>query len=185
LGCERCYQHGIHVSLNAGFNQDIGGWNVSGVTNMNGMFWNSRAFNQDIGGWDVSSVTTMSQMFENAADFNYALCWNVTSVLADQVRTSRTPEILIEILGEDCSAAASPSCSPSTSPSSSPSTSPSMDILNFCDCDDECCAIEKVDFMESREFVVDPVNSQTVRQVEYNSIAAMKIPANIALHITR
>ena len=37
----------------ADFNQDIGGWDVSSVTDMNGMFFKAEAFNQDIGDWDV------------------------------------------------------------------------------------------------------------------------------------
>jgi len=42
------------------------------------------------------------------------------------------------------------------------------DILNFCDCEDDCCEIEEVNFMRSTEFVVDPANAQKVRQAEYN-----------------
>jgi len=39
------------------FNQNISGWDVSSVTDMEGMFYNAIEFNQDISGWDVSSVT--------------------------------------------------------------------------------------------------------------------------------
>ena len=42
------------------FNQDIGGWDVSNVTDMRGMFSGASSFNQDISGWDVSKVTDMA-----------------------------------------------------------------------------------------------------------------------------
>ncbi|WP_299891001.1 BspA family leucine-rich repeat surface protein [uncultured Lacinutrix sp.] len=45
------------------FNQDIGNWNVSNVTNMAFMFFDAYNFNQDIGNWDVSNVTNMGKMF--------------------------------------------------------------------------------------------------------------------------
>ena len=63
------------------FNQDIGGWNVSGVINMGYMFHGATAFNQDIGGWNVSNVTDMSGIFDGATRFNQDIGgWNVSSV---------------------------------------------------------------------------------------------------------
>ena len=41
------------------FNQAIGDWDVSSVTDMGLMFRVAIAFNQDIGNWDVSNVTDM------------------------------------------------------------------------------------------------------------------------------
>jgi DNA polymerase III subunit epsilon len=61
------------------FNQTIGKWDVSKVTNMSGMFWDS-PFNQPIGDWDVSSVTNMHGMFSKSP-FNQPIGdWNVSSV---------------------------------------------------------------------------------------------------------
>ena len=63
------------------FNQNIGGWDVSGVTNMDWMFGYAYTFNQDIGGWDVSSVIYMSFMFYYASTFNQDIGgWDVSSV---------------------------------------------------------------------------------------------------------
>jgi surface protein len=45
------------------FNQPIGSWNVSNVTDMSSMFANASAFNQPIGSWNVSNVTNMASMF--------------------------------------------------------------------------------------------------------------------------
>ena len=52
------------------FNGDISKWDVSRVTNMVGMFYNSLAFDGDILNWDVSSVTDMSAMFSRARSFD-------------------------------------------------------------------------------------------------------------------
>ena len=66
------------------FNQNIGNWDVSNVTNMSGMF-NSESpqylFNQDISYWDVSNVTDMSYMFVGLSSFNQDLSsWSVENV---------------------------------------------------------------------------------------------------------
>jgi surface protein len=45
------------------FNQNISGWDVSNVTEMDWMFNGASLFNQNIGTWDVSNVKNMSQMF--------------------------------------------------------------------------------------------------------------------------
>ena len=67
------------IFLNSQFNGDISQWDVSSVTNMNTMFTNS-LFNGDISQWDVSGVTNMSYMFEGSA-FNGDLSqWDVSSV---------------------------------------------------------------------------------------------------------
>ena len=42
------------------FNQNIGLWNTSTVTNMTYMFFNAPAFNQNISGWIVTNVTNFT-----------------------------------------------------------------------------------------------------------------------------
>ena len=57
------------------FNQAIGSWDTSFVTNMSRMFANNdgvSSFNQDIGGWNVRKVTTFFNMFNTATAFNNA-----------------------------------------------------------------------------------------------------------------
>ena len=60
---------------------NIGGWDVSNVTNMSGMFHSVSAFNQDISEWDVSNVTDMSGMFNGVSVFNHDISrWDVSNV---------------------------------------------------------------------------------------------------------
>jgi surface protein len=58
------------------FNQNIGAWDVSSVTNMNSMFFGATLFNQDISSWDVSNVTDMSFMFGTFEDFESSTSFN-------------------------------------------------------------------------------------------------------------
>ncbi len=61
------------------FNGDISGWDVSNVTNMRAMFYESR-FNGDISDWNVSNVKDMRTMF-SSSQFNSDISgWNVSSV---------------------------------------------------------------------------------------------------------
>ena len=45
MGCEQCDEYECDVSGVAAFNQNIGNWTVSSVTDMSGMFKNAVAFN--------------------------------------------------------------------------------------------------------------------------------------------
>ena len=63
------------------FNQPIGSWDVSNVTDMYWMFAQATSFNQPIGSWDVSNVTDMTEMFCYATSFNQPIgSWNVSNV---------------------------------------------------------------------------------------------------------
>ncbi len=63
------------------FNGDLSNWDVSNVIITRGMFANASNFNGDISTWDVRSVTNMQYMFENATSFNGDISgWDVSSV---------------------------------------------------------------------------------------------------------
>ena len=70
--------------LFSSFNQNIGGWDVSNVTDMYGMFYDATSFNQDIGYWDVSNVTDMVFMFFEATSFNQDISsWCVINIASE------------------------------------------------------------------------------------------------------
>ena len=50
-------------SGNSAFNQDIGGWDVSKLTDMSYAFAFASTFDADIGAWDVPSDTIMTSAF--------------------------------------------------------------------------------------------------------------------------
>ena len=63
------------------FNDNIGYWDVSSVTDMTNMFFGASSFDSDLSSWDVSSVTNMGSMFSSASSFNQDLrCWNVSLI---------------------------------------------------------------------------------------------------------
>ena len=65
------------------FNQYIGEWDTSQVTDMSYMFYNAKAFNEDIGKWNTDQVTNMSYMFYNAITFksyDRRLKWKTSKV---------------------------------------------------------------------------------------------------------
>ena len=51
------------------FNQNIGSWDTSNVTDTQYMFRSATSFNQNIGSWNTSAVTNMRGMFQEATSF--------------------------------------------------------------------------------------------------------------------
>merc|ERR1740130_2655694 len=51
------------------FNGDLSGWDVSAVTDMGSMFFNTWLFNGDLSGWDVRAVASMNSMFLDAVAY--------------------------------------------------------------------------------------------------------------------
>ena len=86
------------------FNQDIGAWNTTLVTNMSDMFNYASSFNQDIGAWNTSLVKDMSDMFNYPSSFNQEIgFWNTSLVKVtqfhinvDSVQAGNTIDIQLE-----------------------------------------------------------------------------------------
>jgi hypothetical protein len=77
--CHKCPRYACsHTTF---FNQPIGNWDVSSVTDMRSMFAEAFSFDRSIGNWNVSSVTDMSFMFFRARLFDQSIGnWDVSSV---------------------------------------------------------------------------------------------------------
>ena len=58
----------------------IADWDVSAITDMSGLFKDSKDFNADVSSWDTSSVTTMNEMFRSASAFNQPLSFDTSKV---------------------------------------------------------------------------------------------------------
>ncbi|MGY3793473.1 BspA family leucine-rich repeat surface protein [Aquimarina sp. 433] len=59
----------------------IGQWNTGNINNMNAMFISS-GFNEEIGNWDVSKVTNFSGMFYDCPNFNQNLAnWDLSEAV--------------------------------------------------------------------------------------------------------
>jgi hypothetical protein len=52
---------------NYNFNQPIGNWNVSSVTDMGTMFNNATSFNQDLSSWCVIQIPSLPTAFDTGA----------------------------------------------------------------------------------------------------------------------
>ncbi|GAB3337031.1 hypothetical protein GCM10027429_21040 [Marivirga atlantica] len=66
-------------------NQSLAGWNTSNVTDMSFLFSGASSFDQPLDSWDVSNVENMQSMFQNASVFNQPLAsWDVRKVTTMQ-----------------------------------------------------------------------------------------------------
>ena len=62
-------------------NNDLSSWDFSGITNMSYMFLGTESFNQDVSSWDTGNVTNMAYMFSNANAFNQNISsWDTSKV---------------------------------------------------------------------------------------------------------
>jgi len=75
------------VFYGSNMNVDISGWDVSSVTNMRFMFGANEGFNQPLNGWgnNTRNVVNMENMFQQASSFNQPIGdWNVSKVETSQ-----------------------------------------------------------------------------------------------------
>ena len=72
----------VNFAFNNGESPNINNWNINTTSsvNMSRMFYDAKRFNQPLGSWNVSRVTNMSQMFPYAAFDQNISNWNIASV---------------------------------------------------------------------------------------------------------
>jgi surface protein len=74
-----------------GFNEPIGHWDTSSVTDMSFAFNQARSFNQPISYWDTSKVENMQYMFDAAEVFDQPIGdWDVSAVTTMMYMFGRT-----------------------------------------------------------------------------------------------
>ena len=72
------------------FNDDLSGWNLTGITDMQGVLNYCQDFNNDISGWDTSAVTDMGYLFffnpllnhASLVNLDTSACTNFQSMLS-------------------------------------------------------------------------------------------------------
>lgn len=98
------YMKGVHLNEDVPNSFDIAHWDVSSITNMNGLFANTHPFRGDISQWDVSSVTDMRKMFSGASSFDICIGnWNFSPNLKTKNMFSNVSDFKQDITEFDIS----------------------------------------------------------------------------------
>ena len=82
------------------FNQDIGGWHTSQVSDMSWMLCEASGFSQDSGGWSISQVGVMSRMFHHASSISQGTV--IASVMLAFQCTANPFRVSVQRHGKSC-----------------------------------------------------------------------------------